>query len=51
MSQGYQTGQERRGDENSSYVGKVRQSLWLNPDLQGMMSSAQAALKKKDQMS
>ena len=28
MYQGYETGQERRGDENSSFVGTVRQHIY-----------------------
>ena len=46
---GYEENQERRGDENSSYVGKVRQHIYLTYDLGKGENKATGAEAAKDQ--
>ena len=46
MSQGYQMGQERRGDENSSFVGTVRQHIYHDLSMRG--KSGVLAAKNQD---
>ena len=45
MYQGYETGQERRGDENSSFVGTVRQHIYQQ--IQDTGTSGSAAAQKQ----
>ena len=41
---GYEENQERRGDENSSFVGKVRQHIYLRDgNLNAGLTGAEAA--------
>ena len=46
MYQGYEWSQERRGDENSSFVGTVRQHIYNEKKFFGKMSGSAAAQKQ-----